>query len=349
MRAAGLIYGRQEHHLDHLAPLSIQLGIPLIVTEPRLAELAKRHYPKLTTLLFDYAEMGDALVQGYDLIFSSMARDLFDQIVFIAESLRQKRVQTIWCPHGNSDKGHASYFMEGLKREEVALVYGQQMVDFLTLKGVYSSLKSAIVIGNYRYNYYLSAAPFYDGLVQREISSKLKRGNRTLLYAPTWDDAESSSSFYEAIDTLIDQVPDEWNLIVKPHPNTLETMEDPERWRSRENVLIIKDFPSIYPLLNFVDVYLGDFSSIGYDFLTFKKPMFFLKSSGRKATGDKGHYLHRCGRVIEAENFGEIFSTIESSSSGSYKKIQEEVYAHVFGEGEDAKEKIREVYGHNPF
>jgi len=247
IQAAGLIYGRQMHHLDHIAPLAIMMGVPLIVTEPQLEELSAKYYPNLEVLCFDYPEVGEKIVQNCDVIFSSLPRALFDEIVFIAEQLRGKRVLNLWCPHGNSDKGHASYFMEGLKGEEIALVYGQQMIDFLTEKGVYSELRAAVTVGNYRYQYYQSCAPFYDQLVQNEVASKLIKGNRTILYAPTWDDAEGSSSFDAVIDTLIDCVPKWWNLIVKPHPNTLETMENQDLFTEKENVLLLKEFKGLGP------------------------------------------------------------------------------------------------------
>lgn len=339
IRAAGLIYGLQKHHLDHIAPLAIMMGMPLIITEPELAELGAKYYPQLETICFDYPEVGEKIVQDYDVIFSSLPRDLLDQIVFIAENLRQKRVLSVWCPHGNSDKGHASYFMEGLDKEEVALVYGQKMIDFLIKKGAYSQLLASITIGNYRCQHYQSEAPFYDQLVQEEIGSKLKKENPTVLYAPTWDDAEKSSSLNDAIAPLINHLPDHWNLLIKPHPNT-HAKDYPEE---RENLLIVKDFPPIYPLLNFADVYLGDLSSIGYDFLTFQKPMFFLNTAGRDPLTDKGLYLYRSGTVIEAKNIENVFSIIEMTDGAHYKKIQEEVYGYTFGPCKNLKEKIEDV------
>ncbi len=41
-----------------------------------------------------------------------------------------------------------------------------------------------------------------------------------------------------------------------------------------KNVVLIEDFPLVYPLLAATDIYLGDVSSIGYDFLMFNRPMF---------------------------------------------------------------------------
>ena len=54
MRLASLIYGADLHHLDHLAPLSAMLGIPLLVTEESIAALAKKYYPHLKVECFDY-------------------------------------------------------------------------------------------------------------------------------------------------------------------------------------------------------------------------------------------------------------------------------------------------------
>lgn len=344
MKAAGLIHGPQEHHLDHIAPLAILLGIPLIVTEPKLEQLSIKHYPGLVTHCFGYPELGETIVREYDLIFSSLPKDLFDQIVFIPQELHQKKVTNIWCPHGNSDKGHASYFMEGLCKETIALVYGNKMIEFLKEKGAYAQLFSAPIVGNYRYEYYNSSAPFYKALVEQEISSKLKKGCPTVLYAPTWDDAERSSSFRETIDPLIKHLPNDWNLIVKPHPNTLEQLGPHTTWPKQENLLFLQEFPSIYPLLDFCDVYLGDMSSVGYDFLAFQKPMFFLNPRGRDPKSDKGLFLHRCGETVEGD-FSKIFSLKQSDH---YKKIQRDVYAHVFGTCENIKEKILDTYERFP-
>ena len=344
IHAAGLIYGPQEHHLDHIAPIAILMNVPLIVTEPHLEDLANKYYPQLVTFCFDYVELGKVVVQEYEVIFSSLPQDLFNQIFFVAENLFKKKLLSIWCPHGNSDKGHASFFMEGLNKEKIALVYGQKMIDFLIEKKAYSQLYATIIIGNYRYAHYQACAPFYDRLVEEEVATKLRQNSPTILYAPTWDDAENSSSQSKALQPLIENLPDHWNLIVKPHPNTMQKILHLDDSIQKENLLILKDFPPIYPLLKYVDVYLGDLSSIGYDFLTFQKPMFFLNSSRRDQKQDKGLYLYQCGTVIEPEDFSRFFSIIEKTPAKSFQKIQDEVYSYVFGKGENTKEKIRETY-----
>ena len=140
-KAAALIYGDMAHHLDHLAPLCELLGIPLIVTEEHLHASAKKDYPFIETHYFGYDVNAERLIQAVDVIFCSTPRIMFDEVFFFAQALLQKKVHTIWCPHGNSDKGHHSYFMQALENEEVALVYGQKMIDFLTEKQAFISSK----------------------------------------------------------------------------------------------------------------------------------------------------------------------------------------------------------------
>lgn len=176
--SAGLIYGPHPHHLDHLAVLCILLDIPLIVTEHEIEEQASRYYPQLVTFYMASVGLAEQVTRSYQVIFSSLPKDLFDQIFFVAEHLLKKKLLNIWVPHGNSDKGHASYFMEGLVKEKIALVYGQKMIDFFIEKKVYSQLYAAVVLGNYRYGFYQEHKRFYDQLVQKEIFDKLPKAKK---------------------------------------------------------------------------------------------------------------------------------------------------------------------------
>ncbi len=174
-RAAGLIYGPESHHLDHLAPLCSILGIPLIVTEESIALAANRHYPNLDVIFSDYLAVAQHLIAHCEIIFYSMPRALFDEVFFFAQKLSQKKVQTIWCPHGNSDKGNNIPFMEALHKEQVALVYGKQMIDFFKRKNVFEQLKSYVITSNYRHQYYLQNKAFYDDLVESDVLKRLPK------------------------------------------------------------------------------------------------------------------------------------------------------------------------------
>ncbi len=357
--AAGLIYGPDEHHLDHLGPLCSFMGIPLIVTEDKLCDLAKRYYPGLEVILFDYLAISEYLVSHFDIIFYSMPRDIFDEVFFLPQKLMQKRIRAIWCPHGNSDKGESIFYMEALKKEEAALLYGRQMVETFKRKGVFDQLKGHVITGNYRYQYYLQHKEFYDQIAEREIMRKLPKAQKTLLYAPTWQDYEKSTSFFDATKPLIETLPSEYNLIIKLHPNlTLQQdflIEDLiAAYQSKQNVLFLKEFPPIYALLNLADLYIGDMSSVGYDFLSFDKPLFFLNQTVRDSKNDAGLYLFRCGIEIKPEQYADIHTVIANYFQfelRNFSEVRKEVYAYAFGHPkplEALKKEIVHLYSSFP-
>lgn len=337
-RSAALLYGAQLQYLDHLAPLCAVMEIPLIVTEEKFAELTRIFYPSVEVLLFDYHSVAHEVASNYDIIFHSLPRDLFDEVFFFAQKLLQKRVHTIWCPHGNSDKGNASFFMEALRKEEIVLVYGKQMIEFLKRKGVFDHLKAHVIVGNYRHQYYLAHQSFYDNLAEREFQRHLNPKNRTLLYAPTWKDYEDSSSFDQALLPLLETLPSHYNLIVKLHPNLLFQEEFAidrimDKYAGRGNLIFASEFAPVYPLLNICDAYIGDMSSIGYDFLLFNKPMFFLNSTERNKEEDVGLYLYRCGIEIKSEQFPKIFDLIDhyyQFELRDFSQIRKDVYDYAF-------------------
>ncbi len=352
-KCAGLLYGNEPHHIDHLAIICHIMAIPLLVTDEEIERAVKKYYPKVDVILLDYLTIANFLVSTYDIIFYSIPRDLFDEIFFFAQKLLQKKIHTIWCPHGNSDKGNNIPYLEALKKEEIALVYGPKMIDFLKRKGVFNQLKASVITGNFRLQFYLKNKAFYDNLVAREILRKLPSAEKTLLYAPTWQDYEKSSSFYDATIPLIEHLPENWNLIIKPHPNLsaqdeFKIQELCERYESHSQVLFLNHFPPIYPLLNSVDMYIGDMSSIGYDFLYFDKPLFFLNQTKKDAQTDLGTYLFRCGVQIEPEHYDQIHDIIArflSLNISDFSKIRAQVYHETFAPLKEFDALRREIEG----
>lgn len=341
-RSAALIYGPELHHLDHLAPICLLLNIPLIVTEQELADLAKHYYPSITVTLLDYLSIGEALVKNFEVIFYSMPRALFDELFFFTQKFHHKPLQTVWCPHGNSDKGQQTYFMEALNQERMALLYGQKMIDFLKQKNAFDNLKSYVVTGNFRSTFYKREKPFYDGLVRQEILKKLPQAKQTFLYAPTWQDYEKSTSFFSACAPIIDHIDDETNLLIKLHPNLCiqykhQIDEIVTSYQKKKNVLFLSEFPPIYPLLNIADVYIGDMSSIGYDFLTFNRPLVFLNQNERE-----GIPLFQCGITIKPAQYPDICRLIDFETR-DFTSIRQEVYNHTFGPEKEWDALKREI------
>lgn len=99
---AGLIYGNDPHYIDHLAPLCSLLEIPLIVTDEEIKESLDIFYPKLAVIYIDTLSATSYVAEHYDILFYCGARAFFDDIFFFQQKLMNKKIHTIWCPHGNS-------------------------------------------------------------------------------------------------------------------------------------------------------------------------------------------------------------------------------------------------------
>lgn len=338
MRAAALIYGPQSQHLDHLGPLSQLLGIPLLLTDDEVFHQAEHFYPAIDAHLHTPLDLAPALLQDHDALFSCLPKVLVDELFFFSQHALSKKILPIWCPHGNSDKGHKSGFMNFLRDEIAALAYGEKMLDFFRKCAVLEHLRAYVVTGNYREADYRIHRDFYDRLAIEHIRRKLPEGSKTFLFAPTWQDSENSSSFNDACELLIKKLPKHANLIIKLHPNTLAQEEWKieklmDTYQSNPHILFLHRYPHIYSLLSLCDVYIGDASSIGYDFLTFDRPMVFLNQQ-RLDTKDPSAYLFRCGIVVEPSDYARIYSLIHEVEPHDHKLFspaRKELYTHTFG------------------
>lgn len=326
MKAIGVLPSHCACHIDHLVPLCQILGIPLLLTDPMMKETIEWYYPPME-LILDMPDDHclDAALEGYDLfVYAEFFRKGNGSFRFAHYGTR-KRARSLYTLHGNSDKWRDIFWMEKLADEDKVLLYGPQMIDYMHEKGVF---KPVIQCGNYRLEYYLANRAFFDAKLS------LPKGKTTILYAPTWTSSNRGtemrfdfSSYLEAHKHLFEKIPENFQLIVKLHPHmSLHVPEIEEVKKKYPHLLFIDDCPLIYPLLNLVDIYLGDHSSTGYDFLYFNRPLFFLNN--RAPT-----YLHNCGISIETENFSSAYEIIqENLDEQPFSSERQQAYAYAFGE-----------------
>jgi CDP-glycerol glycerophosphotransferase (TagB/SpsB family) len=246
-------------------------------------------------------------------------------------------MRCIYCPHGNSDKGRSD---TAHPEQDLSLIYGDHMRDLLQETGADKQTKAMIRTGNYRYPFYQTHQPFYDALAEELLYPKLSKQKKTLFYAPSWHNREHPSSFFDAAARLIDHLPAHFNLIIKIHPlltahHLAPTLSIIERYRDTPSVLFLQDFPPIYPLLAKSDLYLGDASSIGYDFLCFDKPLYLFKATGP---------LGKCSREItEHDNPFPFIEQHLSEDATAFSQQRQEVLEYSFGAVRHGKEIAEEI------
>ena len=350
-KSVGINPQSQIHYIDHLAPLCILMDITLLFIDPEDYALGTRYYPGLKALLIDYQELTpDYLIANYDVLFMS---DLWDRYTFhekyaSLEKRYSKTLRHVHCPHGFSDKG---FYLKKCANEDIALIYGQNMIDQLKYHDVFKDLHKYVITGNIRYAYYQQHRPFFDEIATKEVLSKFTKTQPVILYAPTWLDVEESTTFFDASNDILGSLPDNYNMIVKLHPR-LELDDNANfhhimgKFEHKPNIVFLKDFPLIYPLLAHTDIYLGDMSSIGYDFLPFNKPMIFLNKQRRDARTDRGLYLFRCGVDIKPDAYPLLYKFIEvnlPTDKERFTNIRREVYDYTFGKARDFQEIKQEI------
>lgn len=346
---ASVLMGPYPFYLDHSAPICALLDIPLLITDPKVKFQYEPLYPGLKCQIKNWDLR--YLVEHFSTIFypfkpePSFARGLKKaQEKDPNDPLWSKEMKFIYHLHGCSDKGYhsdwiapKSHFLD----VDQVLLYGKRMADLFEDNQVLFRLKSYAFTGNYRYVYFLKHQAFYRSLIQEKVMSKFHKEKPTLLYAPSWNDPEGSGSLFKAHKWVIDQLPNHYNLIVKAHPYFHVHLKDSnydeyqtllKRYSSKPNVLFLENFPLIYPLLDQVVGYIGDYSSIGYDALAFSLPLFFLNHNERNKE-DKGAYLHRCGQTFTPKDFSKLYEEIEKSlkQPDPYQEIKEKTYEYAFG------------------
>ena len=131
MRAVSILTGPSTH-LDHLGTLSALLEVPLIVTDADALKTAQTFYPDLQVELKDLESLSlSYLAENCDVIFES-GKFFSTELKPFLKLLFNKTMRFVFCPHGNSDKGHS---LKNHVEQDISLVYGDHLNDLLHTSG----------------------------------------------------------------------------------------------------------------------------------------------------------------------------------------------------------------------
>ena len=318
-------------HLDHLHVFGELLHIPIVVTDPQLALLSQIFYPHVSAIYRSSALFSlDFFVQDVDLLIESGRLHKMEMDPFL-RMLYGKQLRYAYCPHGNSDKGHSSKVHP---EQDVVFFYGEEMRMHLLNIGAWQYIRHPIRMGNLRRASYERNRQYYTSLVQEHILSHIDQNKPIALFAPTWQDGENPSSFFKEMHRVCTELSSFYTVIVKLHP-LLETFHYQEVLCAQRlyanKVLFLEHWPAIYPLIELCDIYIGDYSSMGYDFLSVNRPLYFF-------TGDRVQEcsLHTSGMIIPKDvHLGHYIIDTKEDNQRIYEESRKSLYMHAFGNDVD--------------
>lgn len=235
---------------------------------------------------------------GYRELFTD-DRDLdrYDLVItptFLRSGERSSRTRAVQIFHGMSDKPFT--YERDFSDYLLCLCSGRKQVDRLLQYP-----------HNRRMRWRLVGYPKFDHPESRP--RMFENARRTLIYCPTWRKGGMSSlERLLARPDVVASITDKYNLIIKPHPNILNPERDfydpaiVERLGRLPGVVVARS-GNVMPWFVRADLFLGDISATGYEWLYFDRPMVFVNPRpGRLAPGADyrdATYLWQCGEVCD--------------------------------------------------
>ena len=192
--------------------------------------------------------------------------------------------------------------------------------------------------GNYAMVGYPKADRIFRGEFDKEIAKRemgLDPSRPTILYAPTWRDAKQNSSLPRFCFEIMSNLPADYNLLVKPHPNTKRfdrkyyTLLTRLAAAKPEQIKLLGFAHDAIPVMAGADLLLSDISTVAQEFLCFQRPMVFLDPR-RIPMGKKKIWLWRCGPVVKKR--GMVWNTVREALAhpDQYARERHETLAMVF-------------------
>jgi teichoic acid glycerol-phosphate primase len=328
------------HHVEHLAPLCAMLDAPLVVCDSPGQVAAVESYPAIDAVLVRDFRLPEGIARVLDVLRKLEADVIFYSELIARTTLRAyfrtwaAKPRVVHCPHGFSEK--MQLWSRDIAFQDIALMLGRHALDQLRAMGAAAPECTLIVAGNVRRAWFREQHAHFEQ--QRRAWGVADDARRTILYAPTWDDRIGSSSFFTAFNTLVDGVPAGSRLVVKLHPHLEQhapaVSEVLARCAGRDDIVVLRNCPLVYPFLEAADVYIGDMSAMAYDFLGYDRPMFFLNQTANTARDPMFAYLFRCGTTIEPAQYADVYGIMQRAldtdrARHSAERAKLDAYTHA--------------------
>ncbi len=235
---------------------------------------------------------------GYNhLLTTNCDLDTYDLVLtpsFLRAEERTRHTRAIQIFHGMSDKPFT--YERDFSDYRLCLCVGRRQVDRLLQTPANRTMRWSLI-----------GYPKFD--CPPTLPKLFDNGRKTIIYCPTWRKRGISSieHFLNNLD-VVDQIRQDYNLIVKPHPNIFNPNRpfyDPTIVARLQRIPDIKLIRSgnVMPWFAQADLFIGDISASGYEWLYFDRPAVFLNPQPgllrRSADVTSMTYLWQCGDVCD--------------------------------------------------
>jgi hypothetical protein len=196
--------------------------------------------------------------------------DSYDLVLtptFLRAEERTNKTRAVQIFHGMSDKPFT--YDRDFSNYLLCLCVGQRQVDRLLQNECNHSMRWSL-IGYPKFDCPPTQPPLFDN------------DRKTIIYCPTWRKQNISSieQFLNNLD-VIAEITKDYNLIVKPHPNIFNPsrefydQEIVDRLHCIPGIKLIRS-GNVMPWFAQSDLFIGDISASGYEWLYYNKPAVFL-------------------------------------------------------------------------
>jgi CDP-glycerol glycerophosphotransferase len=170
---------------------------------------------------------------------------------------------------------------------------------------------------------------------------------KIILYAPTFRNTNPFDAYtidyIRTIKTIEGLYDGKWFFLSRLHPNLLlnsSKMQIPD-W-----VINVTTYPDVQELLGITDILITDYSSIMFDFMFTKRPVFIYAADYEKYKKERDVYISLFETpFLVAENNEQLINNISSFTTEKYKSDIDEFISHVgcFEYGNASKSVVKKI------
>ncbi|MCI9111166.1 MAG: CDP-glycerol--glycerophosphate glycerophosphotransferase [Eubacterium sp.] len=277
---------------------------------------------------FTSVDMPDDKAVAYEMATSKFILvDDFEPIVYVLKLRENQHLVQVWHAMGafkkfgysrkSAEKNsltHKNYTEAIVSSPEISAVYAQAFgIDESRIKPVGVPRTDMLFDEDYK-------AKTIARLYEKEPRLKDKK---ICLFAPTFRGSNVNDAYYPNdflhIEKLLNELGDDWAVIVKYHPFIKNPPEIPESVKN--SVFDFGDEREINDILFITDVLVTDYSSVIFENAILNNPLVLYAPDLEEYDGERGFYFeynaYSCGQIVKRES--DLAAAIRNAGSNNEK------------------------------